>query len=57
MLLDIDGGEKLGRDIVAPSRVLLMGPTGQLYIQNELDDKPFVEQYRTLFEKPGPNNR
>jgi hypothetical protein len=56
-LLDIDGGTKLTREICAPSRILLMGPAGQLYIHNELDDKPFVEYHRLLFEKPDPKNR
>lgn len=61
-LLDIDGGEKLTRDFSAPSRILLMGPTGQLYIRREVDDEPFVEQHRMLFEKTklknlGPGGR
>lgn len=60
--LDVDGGEKLTRDFSAPSRILLMGPAGQLYIRNEVDDEPFVEQHRLLFEKtnsksPGPGGR
>ena len=38
-LLDVDGGEKLSRDFSAPSRILLMGPTGQLYVHNEVDDE------------------
>lgn len=61
-LLDIDGGEKLTRVLSAPSRILLMGPTGQLYIGSEVDDEPFVEQHRMLFEKTklknlGPGGR
>lgn len=55
-LLDIDVGTKLTQDIYAPSRILLMGPAGQLYIHNELDDKPFVERHRLLFEKPNRKN-
>lgn len=51
-LLDIDGGQKLARDINAPSRILLMGPAGQLYIRNDTDDKPVVENHRTIFAKP-----
>jgi hypothetical protein len=55
-LLDIAGGEKLSRDFDAPSRVLLMGPAGQLYIHSEVDDEPFVERHRVLFEKTNSKN-
>lgn len=55
-LLDIAGGTKLTRDISAPARILLMGPAGQLYIRNEVEDEPFVEYHRLLFEKPNRNN-
>jgi hypothetical protein len=55
-LLDMNGGEKLTRDFSAPSRILLMGPTGQLYIHSEVDDEPFVEHHRMLFEKPTSKN-
>lgn len=49
-VLDIDGGKKLGRDMTSPGRVLLMGPAGDFYIRNELDDKEAVEFHRMLFE-------
>jgi hypothetical protein len=52
-LLDIDGGTKLTRDFTAPSSILVMGPAGELYIHHELDDKPFVDFHRALFEKTG----
>ena len=51
-LLDIDGGTKLTRDMTVPARILLMGPAGELYIRNEIDDKPIVDYHRMLFEKP-----
>ena len=50
-LLDIDGGEKLSKDMNTPARVMLMGPAGDLYIRNELDDKPAVEYHKMLFTK------
>jgi hypothetical protein len=56
-LVDMDGGTKLSRDFSAPSRVLLMGPAGQLFIHTELDDKPFVELHESIFEKPNPRHR
>jgi len=54
-LLDIDGGTKLTRDMTAPASILVMGPSGELYIHHELDDKPFVDFHRALFEKTGNN--
>ncbi len=56
MLLDVDGGAKLSRDITAPSRILVMGPAGELYIRNELDDKPYVESHRMIFENLNDKN-
>jgi hypothetical protein len=50
-LLDVDGGKKLSKDMTSPARVMLMGPAGDLYIHNELDDKPAVEYHKALFEK------
>ncbi|HEX5470712.1 MAG TPA: hypothetical protein VFW73_02445 [Lacipirellulaceae bacterium] len=50
-VLDIDGGTHLARDMTVPSRILVMGPAGQFYIRNELDDKPLVDYHRLLFEK------
>lgn len=50
-VLDMDGGKKLpSKDLTSPGRVLLMGPAGDLYIRNELDDKEAVEYHRMLFE-------
>ncbi len=51
-VLDIDGGTHLGRDMTVPARILVMGPAGQFYIRNEIDDRPLVDYHRLLFEKP-----
>jgi hypothetical protein len=50
-LLDVEGGKKLTKDYVAPGRVMLMGSAGELYIRNELDDKPAVEYHDMIFRK------
>jgi hypothetical protein len=52
MILDVDGGAKLTRDLTTPARVMVMGPAGDLYIHNEADDKSVVEFHRLMFEKP-----
>ena len=48
-LLDIDGAERLGRDMTSPARVLLMGPAGDLMIRNEEDDRDAVSRLRLIF--------
>jgi hypothetical protein len=52
-LLDVDGGTKISgaRDMTYPARILVMGPAGELYIRNELEDKSYVENHRAIFEK------
>lgn len=50
-LLDVDGGKKLTKDYTAPSRVMMMGSAGELYIRSELDDKPAVEYHDAIFRK------
>ena len=50
-LVDINGGRKLVRDITSPARVMVMGPSGELYIRNELDDKPAVDYHHMVFEE------
>jgi len=50
-LLDVDGGKRLTKDYTAPGRVIVMGSAGELYIRNELDDKPFVDYHKELFRK------
>jgi hypothetical protein len=57
-VLDARGGEKLGRgDFTAPSRVLVMGPAGELKIRRELDDVADVQQVRDIFTKPKGTTR
>ena len=52
-LLDVDGGTKIAgaRDMNYPARILVMGPAGELYIHNELDDKSYVDFHKATFEK------
>jgi hypothetical protein len=50
-ILDIDGGTKLAKDYTSPGRVLVMGPAGEFYIRNELDDKQDVVYHKMLFAK------
>jgi hypothetical protein len=51
-ILDARGGERLGRSDTAPSRVLVMGPGGDLKIRRELDDAPDVQYFRDVFTRP-----
>ena len=48
-VVDMAGGEKLMRDMQAPSRVLLLDPSGELYIHTELDDAPAVQLHKLMF--------
>jgi hypothetical protein len=52
-LLDVDGGGKIvgAKDMTYPARILLMGPAGELYIRNDVDDKPYVDSYHKVFEE------
>jgi hypothetical protein len=50
-IVDIDGGEKLTKDLTVPARVLLMDSTGGLYIRDELKDADAVERHRQTFAK------
>jgi len=52
-IVDIDGGEKLTKELTVPSRVLLMNSTGSLYIRDELQDADAVERHRQTFAKEG----
>jgi hypothetical protein len=56
-LLDIDGGAKLTKDMNVPVRALVMGPSGQMYIRDEEEDKSVVEYHRLLFAKTNLNHR
>ena len=51
---DIRGGEQLTRKENRPASVLLMGPTGQLFVQDEVSDADVVETHRALFAKEPP---
>jgi hypothetical protein len=51
-VLDVAGGDQLARDMTAPARVLLMGPSGELSIRREMDDKAAVEYLQLLFAEP-----
>jgi hypothetical protein len=53
-VLDARGGERVGRNDTAPSRVLVMGPGGDLKIRREIDDAPDVQNFRDVFTKPKP---
>ena len=50
-LLDVDGGKTLGKNMLSPGRVLVMGPAGDMYVRNEVDDKPIVENHRLIFDQ------
>jgi len=52
---DIRGGERLTRDQQRPARVLLMGPAGQLFVQNELDDADAIEMHKQTFTEEPPD--
>jgi hypothetical protein len=51
-VLDMEGGETLGKDATAPARVLLMDAAGELHIRSEIDDKPAIDYHKLIFEKP-----
>jgi hypothetical protein len=52
---DIRGGERLTREDSRPARVLLMGPAGQLFVQDEISDLEVVETHRSTFAKEPPD--
>jgi hypothetical protein len=51
-LLDVAGAERLGKDMTAPARILLMGPAGELVIRSEPDDRTAVSRLRLIFTEP-----
>jgi hypothetical protein len=51
---DIRGGERLTRKDSRPARVLLMGPAGQLFIQDEIRDAEVVANHEATFAKEPP---
>jgi hypothetical protein len=46
IVLDFHGGERLDRELTRPCSVLLLDPSGQLVIRNDLDD---LEEYLTFY--------
>jgi hypothetical protein len=48
---DIRGGERLTRTEQRPARVLLMGPAGQLFVQDELEDADAVDMHKAAFSE------
>jgi hypothetical protein len=48
---DIRGGERLTRKELRPARVLLMGPAGQLFVQDELEDADAIEMHEAAFSE------
>jgi len=52
-LIDFSGGEPLSRknkQLVAPTRVILMDPAGRLMLQTELDDYEPVAEFKRIVE-------
>ena len=57
-VVDVEGGERLTKDMSSPGRVLLMDPAGRLYIREELDDKEDVDLHDSIFaEDPTQRGR
>ena len=51
-VVDIRGGERLGgKDLQAPSQVMLMDPSGNFVIRREFDDAAEVTAARDLYSK------
>jgi hypothetical protein len=50
-IVDIDGGKQLTRDYSSPGRLLVMGPAGELYIRDEIEDKPAVDNWNLMFDE------
>ena len=59
-LLDFHGGERLSsknRDLLAPTRALLMDPAGKLFVQSELDDEEGVAEYSAALQQDPKDRR
>ncbi|QDU58419.1 hypothetical protein [Aeoliella mucimassa] len=52
VVLDLDGGQKLSRDMMEPTHALLMDTTGRMYLRDELDDEMEVAIHRAIFAEP-----
>jgi hypothetical protein len=52
-VLDVEGGDDLGKKMTAPARVVMMNGAGQMFVRDELADKPNVQYLRYVFsDKP-----
>jgi hypothetical protein len=56
-VVDMNGGEALGKDATAPARVLIMDPAGELHIRSEMDDKEAVANHKLIFEQDKRRDR
>jgi hypothetical protein len=52
-LIDVAGGEKLGGELTAPARALLMDAAGRMYLRDELGDSSDIENYEQIYESKG----
>ena len=52
-VLGFTGGEKFSknRNLLAPTRALLMDPAGRLFVQSELKDQETLEEFQAILEK------
>jgi hypothetical protein len=51
-VVDVRGGAPLAKDMQSPAQVLLLDPSGELYIRSELDDTETVKMHKVIFAKP-----
>jgi hypothetical protein len=56
-VVDMSGGETLGKDATAPARVLIMDPAGELHIRSEMDDQEAVNYHKLIFEEDKRRDR
>jgi hypothetical protein len=48
-VLDIEGADRIGKDMTSPARVMLMDAAGELAIRDEMDDSLAVLQLKNVF--------
>lgn len=51
VVLDLQGGKSLSRDLKEPTHVLLMDGSGRMYMRDELDDELDVAIHRAVFDE------
>ncbi|MGI9456787.1 MAG: hypothetical protein ACR2NU_09505, partial [Aeoliella sp.] len=49
-VLDLDGGEKFTREMIAPTQALFMDSSGRLYLRDELYDEQEVALHKAMFD-------